>query len=279
MQKKPSFLDVITQCIESGNVVLPVFSSAALGVQQELVKKEPDIKVVENILAGDQSLSSQVLQMANSAFYHGLTEILTVRAAIIRLGMQEVGRIALLVASRNQFRSKDRELNLIMKQLWQHSVGCALGVRWLAKRCKFDELESHVFFAGLFHDVGKLFVLMVVDQMRQNNKELPVTHALLLESMTGLHAEQGYNLMKKWNMPDEYCVVARDHHRPDYDSKNYMLVLVRLADMACVKLGIGLSKDPSLVLSSREEAHLLNLSDIDLAELEIYLEDTSILFG
>ena len=278
MQKSTSFLDVIREQIESGNVVLPVFSSAALRVLQELVKKEPDLKVVENILAGDQSLSSQVLQMANSAFYRGLVEIMTVKAAIVRLGMQEVGRIALLVASRNQFRSKDKQLNLIMKQLWQHSVGCALGVRWLAKRCKFDELENHGFFAGLFHDIGKLFVLMVVDQLREKNKELPVTDALLLETMASLHTQHGYSLMKRWNMPEEYCCTARDHHTHDYDIKNYLLLLVRLADMVCLKLGIGLTKDDSLVLSAREEAHLLNVSEIDLAEREIFLEDTSILF-
>ena len=50
MQKSKSFIDVITECIESDNVVLPVFNSAALRVQQELVKKEPDMKMVENIL-------------------------------------------------------------------------------------------------------------------------------------------------------------------------------------------------------------------------------------
>ncbi len=279
MQKSPSFLEVINRHIESGNIVLPVFSSAALRIQQELVKKEPDMKAVEGVLAGDQSLSSQVLQMANSAFYHGLVEILTVRAAVVRLGMQEVGRLALLVASRNQFRSKDKDLNVLMKQLWQHSVGCALGVKWLARRCKFDELENHAFFAGLFHDIGKLFVLMVVDQMREKDKNLPVTQALLMESMATLHTEQGYKLMRQWNMPEEYCIVTRDHHSKDYDSKNYLLVMARLADMACLKLGIGLARDESLVLSAREEAHQLNLTEIDLAELEIILEDTAVLAG
>ncbi len=279
MQKNPSFLEVINRYIESGNIVLPVFSSAALRIQQELVKKEPDMKAVEGVLAGDQSLSSQVLQMANSAFYHGLVEILTVRAAVVRLGMQEVGRLALLVASRNQFRSKDKDLNVLMKQLWQHSVGCALGVKWLARRCKFDELENHAFFAGLFHDIGKLFVLMVVDQMKEKDKTLPVTQALLMESMAALHAEQGYKLMRQWNMPEEYCIVTRDHHRKDYDSKNYLLVMARLADMACLKLGIGLARDASLVLSAREEAQQLNLTEIDLAELEIILEDTAVLAG
>ncbi|MFH0780675.1 MAG: HDOD domain-containing protein [Pseudomonadota bacterium] len=279
MQTNMSFLDVINQYIAAGNVVLPVLSTAALRIQQELVKKEPDMKVVEGLLSGDQSLSSQVLQMANSAFYHGLAEILTVRAAIVRLGMQEVGRLALLVASRNQFRSKDKDLNVQMKKLWQHSVGCALGVKWLAKRCKFDELENHAFFAGLFHDIGKLFVLMVVDQMREKDKNLPVTHAFLIESMASLHAVQGYNLMKQWNMPEEYCVVARDHHVKDFDRKNSLLVLIRLADSACLRLGIGLGRDESLVLSTMEEARQLNLAEIDLAELEIFLEDTAILAG
>ena len=279
MQKNLSFVDVIKQYIEAGNIVLPVLSSAAMRVQQELVKKEPEMKVLEGIISKDQSLSSQVLQMANSAFYHGLVEVKTIRAAVVRLGMREVGRITLLAASKNQFRSKNKALNIIMHRLWQHSVGCALGVQWLSKRCKFEELECHAFFAGLFHDIGKLFVLMVIDQMKEKNKDLPLTQSLLMEAMIVLHTQQGYNLMKQWNMPEEYSVIARDHHNQDFDSKNDLLVLVRLSNMACHKLGIGLKKEPSLLLSASEEALHLNLSEIDLAELEILLEDTAILAG
>lgn len=279
MQQNLSFLDVIKQYIAAGDIVLPVLSAAAMRIQQELVKKEPDMRFVENLISQDQSLSSQVLQIANSAFYHGLVEIMTIRAAIVRLGMQEVGRIALLAATKNQFRSKNKEHNSIMHQLWQHSVGCALGVQWLSKRCKFDELKGHAFFAGLFHDVGKLFVLMVIEQMKEKNAHIPITHALLMEAMTVMHTQQGYNLMKQWNLPEEYCVIARDHHRKDFDSNNILLLLVRLSNMACLRLGIGVEKDPSLILSATEEAHQLNLSEIDIAELEILLEDTAILAG
>lgn len=279
MQQNLSFLDVIKQYITAGDIVLPVLSSAAMRVQQELVKKEPDMRLVENLISQDQSLSSQVLQIANSAFYHGLVEIKTIKTAIVRLGMQEVGRITLLAATKNQFRSKNKTHNIIMHKLWQHSVGCALGVQWLSTRCKFDELKSHAFFAGLFHDVGKLFVLMVIEQMKEKNPGSPVTHALLMEAMTVLHTQQGYNLMKQWNLPEEYCVIARDHHSKNFDSKNILLLLVRISNMACLKLGIGLEKDPSLILSATEEAHQLNLSEIDIAELEILLEDTAVLAG
>lgn len=279
MQQKLSLLDVITQQIESGNIVLPVLSSAAMRVQRELVRKEPEMKVLENLIAQDQSLSSRVLQMANSAFYHGLVEIMTIKAAIVRLGMQEVGHIALLAATKNQFRSKDKALNTIMHRLWQHSVGCALGVQWLAKRCKLDELRSHAFFAGLFHDVGKLFVLMVVDQLKEKNKNIQISQALLIEAMNTLHTQQGYSLMKQWNLPEQYCLIARDHHEIDFDSKDLLLLLVRTSDMTCKKIGIGLTKEESVVVSATEEAQQLNLSEIDLAELEIFLEDTAALAG
>jgi len=279
MQKNLSFLDVIKQYIEAGDIVLPVLSSVAMRVQQELVKNEPEIKLLESLISKDQSLSSQVLQMANSAFYHGLVEVRTINAAIVRLGMREVGRITLLAATKNQFRSKHKVLNAIMNKLWQHSVGCALGVRWLSSRCKLDELENDAFFAGLFHDVGKLFVLMVIDQLKEKNNNLPFTQALLMEAMTVLHTQQGYNLMQQWNMPEEYCVITRDHHNKDIDSKNNLLLLVRISNMACHKLCIGLKKESSLVLSASEEAQHLNISEIDLAELEIFLEDTVILAG
>ncbi|TKB22956.1 HDOD domain-containing protein, partial [Desulfopila sp. IMCC35006] len=84
--------------------------------------------------------------------------------------------------------------------------GCALGVQWLSKRCKLDEFKSHAFFAGLFHDVGKLFVLMVADQLKQKDKNLSITNELIMEAMNLLHTEQGYSLMKQWNLPEEYCV-------------------------------------------------------------------------
>ncbi len=279
MSEQLSFIDIITNHIESGNMVLPVFSSTAMRVQQELVKKDPDLNLIAKIITVDQSLSSQVLKIANSAFYKGLAEISTIRAAIVRLGMQEIGRITLFAAARNQFRSGDPLLNKTMKQLWQHSLGCAMGANWLARRCKLDELGGHAFFAALLHDVGKLFVLIVLDELKKQDREMQITEALLFEAMTSLHAEHGYNLMRGWNMPELYCKTVRDHHIIDFDHKDMVLILVRLSNIVCTKLGIGIRSNATkeLIPSTTVEATLLNLSEIDLAELEIMLEDTRVI--
>jgi len=277
MTEQQSFIDLIKEHIESGEIVLPVFSTSALRIQQHLVKKEIDVGVIEQIISSDQSLSGQVLKIANSSFYRGLSDILTVRAAIVRLGIQEIGRIAMLASSQNQFRSKDNSLNIIMKKLWQHSVGCAIGANWLAKRCKLDDIAGHAFFAGLLHDVGKLFVLLVLDQLKKNDTGVEFTEQLLFEAMTTLHTEQGYSLMQQWNMPAAYCSITRDHHLDKFDTKDTALLLVRMSNIVCKKLGIGTEIDEDLVPSTTIEANLLNLTELDLAELEIKLEDTSAL--
>ena len=279
MEKKISFIDHINRFIEEENVVLPVFGSAAMRVQQELVKKNPDMKVVINLIYGDQSLSSQVLQIANSAFYKGLVDIVTVKAAIVRLGMQEVGRICLLAAAKNQFTSKHKSLKIVMKKLWQHSVGCAIAARWLAKKGGYEELESEAFFAGLFHDVGKLVVLMVIEQLIKKKIDVTITSDLFHEAMTSLHNQQGYELLQSWNLSEEYCIIARDHNLEDFDNKNPLLAIVRLANMTCKKIGIGLRKDSDLAIFSTEEAQMLDVTELEFAELEILLEDSKVLMS
>lgn len=277
MEKKVSLVDLINDCIERGDIVLPVFNTAAMKVQQELVKKEPDMRILVNTISGDQSLSSQVLQIANSSFYKGLAEVMTIQSAVVRLGIKEVGRISLISAAKNQFHSSDKEHKQIMRKLWQHSVGCAMGAKWLAKRTGLEELESEAFFSGLFHDVGKLFVLMVIERLKKKYRNMRAGSDLLNEAMTSLHCQQGYNLMKRWSIPEKYCIVTKDHHLHSFDGKNFLLALVRVADTMCNKIGIGVIKPSELVIFSSEEAQFLGLSEIDLAELEILLEDTKVL--
>ena len=272
-----SLLDVINRYIAADTLSLPVFNNAAVRLQMELVKPEPDLRVIEQVITSDQALSSQVLKIATSAFYRGLVEVGTVRAAIIRLGMREIGRIVLMAASEQHFRSRDRTIALVMKKLWQHSVGCAYGTAWLARRRDCGVEQSPAFFAGLFHDVGKLFVLMVIEQIKRKNKSLKLTDSLLMEAMNRLHAREGSRLLTRWNMPGHLHVIARDHHNAEIDAQNRLLVLVRMANLVCRKLGIGLAEDGSLLLAATPEANLLGLTGTDLAELEGALEDTRVL--
>jgi HD-like signal output (HDOD) protein len=106
--------------------------------------------------------------------------------------------------------------------------------------------------------------------------DIPFSNALLIEAMNALHTGHGSTLLNHWNRPQKYCAVVQKHHDKAFDANDFILVLVRLADQACNKIGIGLTQDQSVVLVATPEANSLNLSDVDLAKLEIMLEDSQV---
>ena len=274
MSSGMSFLDIVQQHLEAKDTHLPPFDATAQRIRQEAMKEDPDIQLIEQLIVRDQALTGQVLRVANSSFYKGLVKVSTVRNAILRLGINEVSNMVTMATQEKNFHSKDPHVNGMMRQLWRHSVACGFGAHWLAKQGGFPALAPEGFFAGLLHDVGKLFILAVVDGIRHNGQagQQP-SNAMLDEVSRTMHGKYGHELLTIWNLPEKYCHIARDHHAEDFDPKDSLLLIVRLADHACNKVGIGSAANPSLVLSALPEAKGLGLSDVDLAQFEIQLED------
>lgn len=275
MRPEESFLDIINQHLNSDETMLPVFDLRSLQLIQELIAyEEPDLDAIEKQIGRDPSVAGQVLKAANSAFFKGLTKVSSIHNAVIRLGTGEISNIAGSLAERNVSCS-DLFCTRIMEKLWQHSTGCAIGSRWLARECGFESLAHEAFIAGLLHDAGKLLLITVIEKLHQSGKkELRPSDILLNEVMEAFHAEHGYLLLKNWNLPEQYCRVAREHHLEEVNPNDTLLIMVRLANKVCNKLGIGLHEDPSIILAATSEASQLGVSEVFLAKLEITLEDS-----
>ena len=66
-----------------------------------------------------------------------------------------------------------------------------------------------VALAGLLHDVGKLFILTVIDDIQHSDQmKVNPSAALLMEAMDDLHTTHGYALMHHWNLPEKYSKEA-----------------------------------------------------------------------
>jgi HD-like signal output (HDOD) protein len=273
--EQQSFIEIIDGLIASSQVRLPVFNATAGRVQQEIGQENPDLRVVEKLICSDQALTAEVLRYSNSAFYKGLNKISTVREAIMRLGVNEVSNIVMLLTHEGHFRSKDPYLNTVLRQLWRHALGTAIAAHWLARHCGVHQVAHESFIAGLLHDVGKLFILSVIDELLHSKEfTLRPSTALLLEAMDQLHTGHGFTLLTHWNLPGKYCQIARDHHSENLEADNYLALTVRLANKACRKMGIGPKQESGLVLVATAEAGEMHLTEIDLAKLEIMLEDS-----
>jgi putative nucleotidyltransferase with HDIG domain len=268
-------IELINEHLTGNLQELPVFHSVAVNLQQMLAKREFHIDDVIEMISEDQSLAGQVLKVANSSYYAGLSKIATIKDAVVRLGAQEVANMAMMASQFERYHSDIEILNQYMTELWEHSLSCATGAKWLAKKTGYSSLAAESFMGGLLHDIGKLALLKVFDDI-QRNKETKATlsETLINEVLDKMHENVGYQLMKSWSLPESYSSIAINHHREDFDGNDILLVLVRLANLACRKVGKSLRPDPGVSLCSAQEAHFLGAKEIVLAELEIIVEDT-----
>lgn len=274
MAQEKSLIDTINERLQADDFVLPVYSPIAARVQALAGNPNTDIDQLEKVLLHDPTLSAEILRLANSSFFAGLNKIETVRAAISRLGFQQIVSLAVVCAQRDQFRSDDRELAGWIGQLWRHSLACAVAGKWIAERCGYRERAGEVFLAGLFHDIGKLVLFKAIEDCRRLELIQPgLPNALLLEIVSSLHAEQGALLLERWQLPPLYADIARHHADPDPDELNAIGLMVRLANLTCLKLGLDLRQDESIILASTPEAAALGIKEVAIAELEIMLED------
>lgn len=270
-----SLVDLINDHLSKHDVDVPVFNAVAVRLQQTLRRPDFTMEEVTQIIVADQGLSAQVLKVANSSFYAGLTRVATIRDAVIRLGAREVANIAMMATQEDVYRSDDPLFSGTMQTLWRHALCCAVAAKWLAGKVGYGPMAQEAFLAGLLHDVGKVFLLKVMEDLSRNGA-LPVkaSPALITEVLNSMHVDQGIRLMEGWNLPEIYLEVVRDHHDPDKGGTGTLLAIVRLANIACNRMSVGLRPDPEAVLFATTEAQFLGIKEITLAEIELTIEDT-----
>ena len=274
MTREDSLLDQALAFAEARQITLPVFSDVALKVQNAAREERYDIGEIERVIESDPALVAEVLRAANSAFFGGLSQVSSIRAAVLRLGLQRVANLVFLASEKSRYSAHHPEIAGLMRDLWHHASACALAAEWTARKVRFPQHGETVFIGALVHDIGKLFLLRVLDEMaREPRYASAVSAGLIREMLDNAHAEVGFRLLASWHLPEVFQIIARDHHVEVPDPANIPLQIVRLANQACNKVGIGLRSQPDLVLGAVREAATLGMSEIAIAELEIILED------
>jgi len=255
-------------------ITLPVFSTVARQLQEAARSDTYDITAIERAIEGDPVLAAEVLRAANSGFFGGLSEIRTIRAAIVRLGFRQVANLAFMATEKSRYTARQPALAAMMTDLWQHASACAMASEWIAKRLRLTQWTEEAFIGGLLHDIGKLFLLRVLDDMMtETPQDGPYPPELVKEVVTQVHADVGHELLRSWHLPAVYLTIVRDHHVEPVDTTNVPLLIVRLANQGCRKAGLALDTDDSVALAATVEAAALGMSEVALAELEIILED------
>ena len=261
----------IYRFIDERSGALPVFNEVASRLRKA-VDGPGGAADLEAIIQTDQVLAAAVLRAANSSFYGGLTAIKTIRAAVTRLGIQQLLQIVFVVTEANRHEMKTASMKLFARMLWKHATSTAVSAQWLARRLDLAPLAEEAFLAGLVHDIGKLAIAAAIDSM-ESERGLQLEEAVVNEIMDSLHTSAGIRLLEAWSIPDPYLSIVKQMHDESGDEASPSLNLVRLADLASRKAGLGTSADSGVELIITPEAQALGATEIILAQLEIQLED------
>jgi putative nucleotidyltransferase with HDIG domain len=230
---------------------------------------------IVRIVRSDQALSTRLIRLGNSAYYHGAQPVADISSALRRVGFQAVETLVVAASTRDVFRPRTAAEAGIMASLWDHAVAVAVAAKWIARETgKVD--PERAFLGGLVHDIGRALVLRVFDEAlaraQGGRKDVPVERIIALIGVH--HAELGGVLLEKWAFPPDEVLAARGHHAPlELPGEEPLPAVVGLADLVARKAGMDAgAEEPDGQVWHRLAAHL-GMSDAKLASLLVELED------
>ncbi len=200
---------------------LPSLPSVANQINIETQTESLTAVGLSKIVSQDPSLASKVLKLANSAYYGLAKKVTTIDRAITLLGFNTIRKLALSLSVFKIFTDQ-KELEIDMEGLWQHSLGCASAAKTLAKITN-PGFEEEAFLCGLIHDIGIIAMLSTFPEEMKTTirmmKEAKLVQNEAEKRIFGFtHQEAGAVLSDRWNFPDKYAKAIRFHHNPFVDS-------------------------------------------------------------
>lgn len=218
---------------------LPIMFNRVIEITEDPASSADDLIAV---ISADQSLTSKILRLANSAYYGHLREIGTIKQAVVLLGFETVRSVSLSIAVLDSFfKDLPRE---VWEKLWVHCLGCAAAVRVIGGRSQELRIEE-IYFSGLLHDIGKTVMMLLLgdgyNAARNMAEEgLALHHAE--ERLFGMdHCRAGALLADRWHFPEGMVESIGFHHYPFENGveRPRATATVYLADYMSKKLGMS----------------------------------------
>ena len=244
---------------------LPTIPSTLKQISKIIEDPVISLKEIGDFISNDPALTTKILKIVNSAFYGFPGRISSASHATVLLGSNVIK--GLLVGA-----SVFELMQNAMLGLWEHSLGCAITSRLMAKRKGLKDYDD-IYAAGLLHDIGKIILLLEFPkEYKEAMNEAKLKNITIVETegdhFIANHADIGSWLAEKWLFPRNLVEVIKYHHNPHL-SKNAPIetAIVHLADILLRAKGVGFAGDPFVPAVNSVAFEALKLSETDLKEI------------
>ena len=178
-----SLLHQFQHDLNRGNFSLPSFPDVAIKITTLIEDPNCNISDVVKLIHRDPSIAAKIIQTANSALYHGVSNCNNINQAVTRLGLMTTKQLVISFSLLGLFETDSATLKHSMTLLRQSSVQVAALNAVLAKH--FLPLNSEqAMLAGLLHQLGDIIILSYVERFYEFDQN-PMQLALVLNRLAG----------------------------------------------------------------------------------------------
>ncbi|MBL9209515.1 MAG: HDOD domain-containing protein [Opitutaceae bacterium] len=172
---------------------------------------DADVADLSDLIHQDQALAGNVLRIANSAAYRVGEPIVSLRQAVMQLGLGVLGEIA-VAACLNHEGLRAPGYEPLRKRMLLHAFITGGFAKELARR-KRRNVES-MFLCGLLHSVGKTVTLRLIANA-QSGAATKLTEGEVAPLIAAHQADIAARVTVAWKLPQQVHVVAVHHASPE----------------------------------------------------------------
>lgn len=239
---------------------------------------------VEQLMSNDQSMTTKVLRLANSAYYAIPGGVSTLQRAIAYIGYDTIHQLVLSASIIKALEVKG-PAQLDLNQFWKHAIGVAMASETIAKHVHHKN-PSDLFTCGLVHDMGKIAIYIVAPEIFVETMVFAKENAVSIfdaEEKLGLprHTNIGASLAGKWRLPSHIQAVVQFHHQKEMGLRhnlsaelNLVVDIVFLGNLLVHALKFGNSGHDVVLGVPKMISERLRLDQEGLKELVKKIQNT-----
>lgn len=247
----------IAQEILTTSVEIPAIPENVQQIFKMVRQPEENIDIPEfaHLVESDPGLFIRILKLANSPYYKEIENIVSLRAAIIRIGLKEtVNAVCLGFFQKLLPKFPDIE-GFSYNDYWPFSWACAVAARRLGHPALgMDVLAGDLYMAGMLQGLGKLLLAihfpekfaLCVAEAKQAECPLHEIEREVFGTTDGLVAAR---VLKTWHLPDNICQGVGFCQMPEQARPEHILIagLTQFAYSMAGTAGVGSCGDGQLL--------------------------------
>lgn len=253
-------------------VELPRPPAVALEVLALSRKPTARIEDIAALLEREPLLAGRVLRLANSALYGTATPCITLKQALIRMGLSIV-RDVVMEAAMQMTVIHSEGVNETLESIRRHSSAVAWISRFVARNTPLE--AENAFLLGLLHDVGLSIALIgVAEYLRVHKKPIRLSAASWLAAES-VHERFSAQVLKSWGLPPALLIVAENHHSLKVGGIPHpQIAVLMIAEQIAYDAGWGVhpvveSGPEDIALVSGTEVSVMDNTDFALTSLSL----------